>query len=117
MGPSAVISNASATGVPSFNSNPGASYTVYLDFAGFSFNGTWGSSGNSPGDTPSFDGTTGAFTSAEQATIKQIWARIAEKYSPFSVNVTTVDPPVPPGQPAHYSSPQPYSNQPPPLTH
>ena len=111
MGPSAVISNATATGVPSLNSNPGASYTVYLDFAGFSFNGTWGNTSNSPGDTPSFDGTTGAFTSAEQATIKQIWARVAEKYSPFSVNVTTVDPAVAAGQAGDDSSRQAYYDQ------
>lgn len=80
-------------GVPLLSSNPGAPYTVYLDFAGFSFSGTWGGdTGLTPGDTPAFMGETTSFTTAEQASIRQIWARVSEKYSPFSVNVTTVDP-------------------------
>lgn len=80
--------------VPSLSSNPGAPYTIYLDFAGFSFSGTWGgsSSSSTPGVTPAFDNATTAFTAADLTNIRQMWARTAEKYSPFGVNVTTVDP-------------------------
>ena len=81
-------------GVPVLNSNPGAAYTVYLDFAGFNFAGTWGgqSTDGVPGTTPAYDGVTTTFAAADQGNIRNIWARVAEKYSAFNVNVTTVDP-------------------------
>ena len=43
------------TGVPQLSSSPGAPYTIYLDFAGFNFTGSWGSSGETPGNTPAFE--------------------------------------------------------------
>ena len=83
--------------VPAYNSNPGAAYTVYLDFGGFSFNGTWGgtsSPSGTPGVTPAYDsdGNASTFSATELANIQKIWAWTAEKYAPFNVNVTTVDP-------------------------
>lgn len=82
---------------PAFNSRPGAAYTLYLNFSGFDYTGTWG--GQTPGSTPAYNGQTGAtFTPQEQANIKNIWARIAEAYAPYNVNVTTVDPAVAAGQ-------------------
>src|SRR5262249_16547107 len=87
--------------VPAFNSDLGAPYTVYLDFAGFTFNGNWGNRPqDTPGTTPPYDldGNTTNFTSIELGAIKNIWSRVAEKYSPFNVNVTTVDPAVAAGQ-------------------
>jgi hypothetical protein len=82
---------------PAFSSRPGAPYTLYLNFAGFSYTGTW--SGQTPGVTPAYNGQTGpTFTPQEQANIKNIWARVAEAYAPFNVNVTTVDPAVAAGQ-------------------
>jgi hypothetical protein len=81
--------------VPAFNSGAAnAPYTLYLDFAGFSFNGTWGAGGPSPGVTPAYtvDGNASSFNTTELANIKNVWSRVAEKYSPFNINVTTVDP-------------------------
>jgi len=83
--------------VPGYSSRPGAAYTLYLDFGGFSFTGIWGGSifnGGTPGVTPAYsvDGNTTAFSTTELANIRQIWAWQAEKYAPFNVNVTTVDP-------------------------
>src|SRR5262249_6090323 len=55
------------TGVPQLSSRPGATYTIYLDFAGFDFGGTWlSSTGAMWGNRPAFDGNfTGSFTPAE----------------------------------------------------
>lgn len=83
--------------VPSYSSRPGAAYTLYLDFGGFNFTGIWGgtfNNGGTPGATPAYsvDGNTAAFSATELANIQKIWAWQAEKYAPFNVNVTTVDP-------------------------
>ena len=32
------------------------------------------------------------FSAAEQEVIRSVWARMAEAFSPFNLNVTTVDP-------------------------
>src|SRR5262249_54341809 len=40
------------------------------------------------------DGDRSNFSDAELATIGNIWRRVAEDYSPFQVNVTTVEPPI-----------------------
>ncbi|MGD9719787.1 MAG: PEP-CTERM sorting domain-containing protein [Pirellulales bacterium] len=90
--------------VPGFSSRPDAAYTMYLNFGGFSFNGNWGNSpGSTPGVTPAYtvDGNANAFTASERANIKDVWSRVAEKYSPFNINVTTVDPAVAAGQAAN----------------
>lgn len=78
--------------VPALHSRRGAAYTIYLDFAGFNYTGTW--LGDTPGDTQAFDGvaSTGSFNAAQQAQITEIWARVAQAYAPFDVNVTTIDP-------------------------
>ena len=72
------------------NSNPGASATLYLDFNGDSAQ-SWGS--YSVPTTPAFDqdGDVTSFSDSELTTIREIWARVAEAYSPFNINVTTVD--------------------------
>jgi hypothetical protein len=109
----AVDSHPSA--VPALDSNPGAPYTVYLDFAGFNFTGVWGgsNSGSSsyPGSTPAYENVTTSFSAAQQANIAQMWARIAEKYSPFGVNVTTVDPAVAAGANGSDAARQAYYDQ------
>ncbi|HQR06501.1 MAG TPA: PEP-CTERM sorting domain-containing protein [Gemmatales bacterium] len=93
--------------VPAFNSNPGAPYTVYLDFGGFTWNGTWG--GTTMGTQPAYNGQAGAnFTAGEQANIKDIWSRVSEQYSIYNVNVTTVDPAVAAGQAANDTTRQNY---------
>lgn len=86
--------------IPALNSNSGAAYTLYLNFGGFDFTGTWGASGRTPGLTPAYDtnGNPGVFTAEEIQNIQTIWSRTAEKYTAFNINVTTVDPAVAAGQ-------------------
>ena len=80
------------TGVPQLNSDPGAPYTIYLDFSGFNFTGMWGGNSGPPGSVAAYANASGSFSSAEQTQIAQIWAGVAQGYLPFNVNVTTVDP-------------------------
>ena len=86
------------TGVPALNSRLGAAYTVYLDFEGFNFSGNW--SGKTPGAQPAYDNvaSNGSFSVSDQANMTQIWERVAEKYAPFNINVTTVDPAIAAGK-------------------
>jgi len=82
----------------SYSSDPGAAYTLYLDFGGFTIN-KW-AGGSMPGTTPAFDenGDPTSFSSQELSDIQQIWSRVAAIYAPFNVNVTTVDPAIAAGQ-------------------
>ncbi len=94
---------------PSLSSRPGAAYTLYLNFTGFQFTGTWGNSGQTPGTMSAFrDRTSGSFTASEAAEIKNIWSRVAEAYYMYNINVTTVDPAVSVGglAPSNYSGRQ-----------
>jgi hypothetical protein len=93
-----VTADAHPPGIPLLSSDPGAAYTIYLDFGGFSYTGTW--SGSTPGVTPAYDtnGDPTTFTSGEQDNIRNVWAQVAQKYAGFNVNVTTVDPSVAAGQ-------------------
>ena len=93
---SEVCADTHTSGTPQLSSLPGATYTIYLDFSGFNFTGTWGSSGDTPGNTPAFENAanTGTFSTSQQDDIKAVWARVAQCYTPFNVNVTTIDPAV-----------------------
>ncbi len=73
---------------------------MYLNFGGFNFTGTWGNTGKAPGNVPAYsvDGNTSAFSATEITNIRKVWARAAEKYVAFGVNVTTVDPAIAAGQ-------------------
>jgi hypothetical protein len=77
--------------VPVLNSLLGAKATLYLDFDGDAAR-TWGSY-NVP-TTPAYDidGNASTFSAAEIANINEIWQRVAEKFSAFNINVTTVRP-------------------------
>ncbi|MEI8282587.1 MAG: PEP-CTERM sorting domain-containing protein, partial [Armatimonadota bacterium] len=77
---------------PSLNSNLGARYSVYLDFSGFNYTGTW--AGGTPGNVPAYtqDADASTFNPAELSAIKETWARVAQKYVGFNINITTVDP-------------------------
>src|SRR5262249_22697326 len=77
--------------VPAYNSLPGAKATLYLDFNGDT-TAAWGAYSNI--DTPAYDtdGNANSFSAAELTNIQQIWARVAERYAPFNINVTTVAP-------------------------
>jgi len=77
--------------VPALSSKADAPASLYLDFNGASAM-AWGS--YSVPATPAFDqdGAATSFSDGELASIQQIWARVAEAYSPFNINVTTADP-------------------------
>ncbi|MBL8059829.1 MAG: PEP-CTERM sorting domain-containing protein [Chthonomonas sp.] len=77
---------------PALSSRPGAQYTIYLNFAGFNYSGTWAN--RTPGNVPAFtlDGDATTFTSAEMQRIRETWARAAAAFVGFNINVTTVDP-------------------------
>ncbi|WP_428937835.1 PKD domain-containing protein [Fontivita pretiosa] len=77
--------------MPTLSSLPGASARLFLDFDGAAA-GTW--QGYTVPATPAFDldGDATTFTAAELNAIEEIWSRVAEKYSPFNLDVTTVDP-------------------------
>lgn len=78
-------------GVPAMSSRPSATAKIYLDFNG-DIARQWGS--YSVPATPAYDtdGDASTFGDPEIALIQEIWARVAEKFSPFNIDVTTVDP-------------------------
>ncbi|MDN4172494.1 hypothetical protein QWY28_06030 [Nocardioides sp. SOB77] len=79
------------------HSSPGASRVVHLDFDGATVTGTEWNEGDAPfpsgfhagWDT---DGDPTTFSAGERTAIQEIWARVAEDYAPFRVDVTTEDP-------------------------
>ena len=77
---------------PALSSNPGARYTVFLNFSGFNYNGTWAN--KTPGNVPAYtvDGDATTFNATETQRIKEVWARTAAAYVGMNINVTTVDP-------------------------
>lgn len=91
-----VLAELSAVDAFSLHSNPGASRTVFLDFDGVEVSGTyWNSqsgvaSGTHAGWDPAGDGP--GFSSEEMARVRSVWARVAEDFAPFEVDVTTQDP-------------------------
>lgn len=83
----------------SLHSKPNANHTAYLDFDGHVTSGTDWNQGFTGGSdivtNPwSLDGDRNTFTNAELATIQNIWARVAEDFAPFDVNITTEEPPI-----------------------
>ncbi|HEY1118588.1 MAG TPA: hypothetical protein VGE43_12830, partial [Acidimicrobiales bacterium] len=85
------------------HSRPGAPRTIYLDFDGGSLLGSnsWLAQGLSslllPGlSTLLFSGWSidgyATFSDTELAIIQEVWARVAEDYSPWNVDVTTQEP-------------------------
>lgn len=94
-GQNAVIAAAALnplSSIPVLNSFPGAAVTLYLDFDGF-FESFWGSYSNIT--TPVFDrdGDLSSFSDSELANMETIWRYVSEDFAPFSINVTTVEPP------------------------
>ncbi|HZN66032.1 MAG TPA: hypothetical protein VFB66_12120, partial [Tepidisphaeraceae bacterium] len=85
------IAPAGDLAVPVLNSFPSTARTLYLDFDG---DNTRQWHGWDPGPTPPYDedGDPADFSDTELEGIREIWARVAEKFSPFRLNVTTVDP-------------------------
>ena len=75
------------------HSRPTANQTIYLDFDGHTTGNVYGTSWDNL-TSPAWDlsGNGPSFTTTEQQTIQKIWARVAEDYAPFNVDVTTQDP-------------------------
>lgn len=84
-----------STGLPMLNSNPNAPVTIHLDFTGNFIGDWWYNSGGSSVHyynvtTPAFSlDNVATFNSDEQNLIREIWARVAEDFSPFNINVST----------------------------
>ncbi len=77
---------------PAYSSRPSAAATLFLDLDGIVYDGTW--AGKTPGTVPAYDtdGDPTTFSANELASIREIYIRVAEAFSPFNINVTTVDP-------------------------
>lgn len=80
---------------PLLSSRPSASAKLFLDFDGVYYDGTW--AGKTPGgdgyvDAYDTDGDPTSFSAGELNAIDRIWQRVAEAFSPFDVDVTTLDP-------------------------
>jgi hypothetical protein len=90
-GGGAIVRALTGLNVPAYNSFIAARATLYLDFDGDAAC-TW--VGYHVTATPAYDidGNASAFSATELANIKEIWSRVAEKFSPFDINVTTVNP-------------------------
>jgi len=80
--------------VPALDSRPGATAQLVLDFNGdAAYDWNFGGGSYDVPETPAYsiDSDRDTFTDAELNSIREIWSRVAEKYSPFNINVTTVD--------------------------
>jgi hypothetical protein len=86
-----LLSGSPLSSLPTLHSLSGAFAKLFLDFDGDSAR-TW--QGYNVPATPAFDqdGDASTYSTGELSSIQEIWARVAEKYSPFKVDVTTVDP-------------------------
>ena len=86
-----ILASGTPAPVPALHSRAGAPVTLYLDFDGEPAE-AWGF--QQVPATPAFDqdGDATSFSSGELSSIAAIWARVAEAYAPFNIDVTTVDP-------------------------
>lgn len=77
--------------VPALSSNPTATAKLYLDFDG-DIARFW--DGYNVPATPAYDldGDATMFNASEISSIQEIWERTKEKFSPFKIDVTTIDP-------------------------
>jgi HYDIN/CFA65/VesB-like, Ig-like domain len=87
----AAVQSSSILTVPELHSDRDATTKLFLDFDGH-YEAKWGDWNNVR--TPAFDPDfhPESFSSNELAAIDEIWARVAEDYAPFKIDVTTADP-------------------------
>ncbi len=83
--------------IPVLNSNPSAPADLYLDFDGHKENLRFGGIGDNIKATDtrgsfSMDANRSSFSEAEVTAIQTVWEHVAEDFSPFNVNVTTIEP-------------------------
>ena len=87
------------TNLPLLNSRPGAPVSVILKMDGYTDTDpgwiAFRNRGTGPIVTPAFDldGDPLTFNAEELRQIEEIWYRVAEDFSPFNINVTTIAPP------------------------
>lgn len=85
-----------AVPLPSLSSRPSSTHTIFLDFDGVNLPSSSGwvtSAGATAGTYQGYSlDADPAFSQTEADRITTIWRMIAEKYSTYDVNVTTVDP-------------------------
>ncbi len=87
-----ISTNFSST-VPAFETNPGAANTFYLDFNGDSDTTPAWNGGNFYNVAGyDFNGNPNEYSPGEQKAIENIVNIMGEDFSPFDVNITTVDP-------------------------
>lgn len=79
------------TSIPLLSSNSSATAKLFLDFNGHT-QASWGNYSNVVTPVYDTDGNRTTFSNAELAAIQEIWARVAEDFSPFNIDVTTIDP-------------------------
>src|SRR5262249_28452310 len=100
--PSAALASYTLAEVPLLSSRPGSSHTIFMDFNGapaFDWHGNSGTQRahgaggtNNPIPAFTFDANANAYDDSELTAIHVMWEQTAELYSPFDVNVTTIDP-------------------------
>ncbi len=76
------------------HSRPNATRKVYLDFDGHQVSGSaWNDASHPSISVAAYtqDGSP-AFSDAELDVVQEVWARVAEDYAPFNIDVTTQDP-------------------------
>ena len=83
--------------LPQLNSDPNSKNAFYLDFTGATVSGTdWNRTDNKGRDIHAvpydLDGDLETFSEEEVAAIEEIWQRVSEDFSPFDINITTVEP-------------------------
>ena len=95
---SSTVAQAPLDATFSLHSRPGSSHTIFLDFDGAAVSGTWWNDRSGGGlastDVAAFslDGDRTSFNDDERRRIQDVWARVAEDYAPFDVDVTTAQP-------------------------
>ncbi len=90
--PTTMLKAPPLTDVFKLHSNPGASKVIYIDFNGqLVQNSAWSAADI---NAPAYDlsGNPAVFDDNERANIYSIWARVAEDYLPFDVDITTEEP-------------------------
>ena len=77
------------------HSNPGSNRVMFLDFDGHAVSGSqWNTDGLQSRTYEGWDpaGNGPSFSAAELSRVQSVWARVAEDYAPFNIDVTTEDP-------------------------
>ena len=79
------------TAIPLLHSNPDATAKLFLDFDG-NFESRWRNYNDITSPAFSMDSDATTFSDWELATLQEVWARVAEDFAPFNLDVTTEEP-------------------------